>query len=119
MQVVLELVERLPLRVRTCKTRYVADIKPRLWASLYDCGVNLHVLTIEWRVSGVNLRFFSERQGQLRSPGGLRWIENRDSEGTAGANAAAVTERQAKPVLCQQTAREDVSCTVWMLAAPY
>ena len=26
-----------------------------------------------------------QRQGQLRSPGVLRWIENRDSEGVAGA----------------------------------
>ena len=54
----------------------------------------------------------AERRGQLRSPGGLRWIENRDSEGAAGAQAAAVTERQAKPVLFKQPARETVSWTV-------
>ena len=55
--------------------------------------------------------FFSERQGQLRSPGGLRWIENRDSEGTAGAKAAAVTERRVKSAQRKQPAREAVICT--------
>jgi len=42
----------------------------------------------------------------------LRWNKNRDSEGAAGATAAAVTERQAKPALLKQPARETVSCTV-------
>ena len=28
---------------------------------------------------------YSERRGQLRTPGGLRWIVNRGSEGAAGA----------------------------------
>ena len=41
-KVVLQLVEGLPLRVGTGKTGHVADVEPRIGATLNDCSESFH-----------------------------------------------------------------------------